>query len=57
MKVFRLFVQTGEQWEMVCTVAAPDRESAKREAIVLLKPEDRKKPLRLVEDEKTADTK
>ena len=53
MKVFRLYVRNGDQWEMVCTVEAPDRESAKREAILLLKPDDRKKPLRLVEDENT----
>lgn len=50
MKLFRLFVKIGDKWEMVCTVEATDRETAKREAILLLKPEDRKRPLRLVED-------
>lgn len=50
MKRFRLYVKIGDKWEMVCTVESTDREAAKREAILLVKPEDRKKPLRLVED-------
>lgn len=56
MKLFRLYVKIGKKWEMVCSVQATDRETAKREAILLLKPEDRKKPLRLEEEGEPAAT-
>lgn len=53
MKTYRLFVKNGDEWQMACTVQAIDADSAKREAILLLKPEDRKKKLRLVEEGKS----
>lgn len=57
MKTYRLYVKQGDEWQMACTVQAMDPESAKREAIVLLKPEDRKKKLRLVEEGKPTPTR
>lgn len=56
MKLFRLFVKIGDKWDLVCTVEATDKNTAKREAILMLKPEDRKKPLRLIEDGKAVPT-
>src|SRR4051794_24127896 len=45
--VFRLFVQTPDGWEHACSVEAADETEALRDAIALLRPEEREKPYRL----------
>lgn len=50
MKVFRLFIKIGDQWELACSVQATDRDAAMREALMLLKPNQRELPRELKED-------
>lgn len=50
MKLYRLYVKIDGKWELECSVYAADRDSALRQAILLVKPEHRQKPMNLREE-------
>jgi hypothetical protein len=50
MRIFRLYVKLGDTWEMACSVQAADPDAAVRDAVLLLKPEHRGKPMALREE-------
>jgi hypothetical protein len=46
--IYRLFVNIADEWILACTVDSPDPKAAINDAVALLKPEHRGRPMRLV---------